>query len=117
MVEEFEQIDEGDIKIHEHNDSSVSKQSDFFKDVNKLLLSFDDVGNPFDDDNNDLNLETKAVVTDNLKSTLYKLETVGTEQYEDFIKIKIWERSSPLSDTISRNRLDLLPCQKKITSS
>ena len=102
LLEEFEQIDEGEIKALDHHDSSVSAQSNFFRDVKKLLLAFEDVGNPFDDDSNDLfDLETKVVVPENLKSNLYKLETTGTEQFKEFMRYKIWKKTSPLSDTIS----------------
>ena len=47
--------------------------------MKNLLLTIDDIGNPFDDNSNDLfDLESRVVVPDNLVSNLYKIETVGT---------------------------------------
>ena len=49
----------------------------------------------------------KVVVSENLKSNLYKLETTGTEQFKEFMRYKIWKKTSLLSDTISKNKLYL----------
>ena len=118
LLDEFEQIDKDDIKILDHHDSSVSAQSNFYKDVNNLLLTIDDIGNPFDDNSNDLfDLESRVVVPDNLVSNLYKIETVGTNQFNQFMENKIWKRFSPLSDTISRNKLYIFNPNKPTTMS
>ena len=66
------------------------------------------MGNPFDDDSNDLfDIETKIVVPETIAQNLYKLENVGEKQFRDFIEQRVWKRSVLLSDTISKNKLSL----------
>ena len=80
----------------------------FHKEVKSLLSVLEDVGNPFDDDSNDLfDIETKIVVPETIAQNLYKLENVGEKHFRDFIEQRVWKRSVPLSDTISKIKLSL----------
>ena len=64
--------------MREHHDFSDSVQSIFHEEVKSLLSALEDVGNPSDDDSNDLfDLETKIVVPETIAQNLYKLENVG----------------------------------------
>ena len=48
------------------------------------------MGNPFDDDSNDLfDIETKIVVPETIAQNLYKLENVGEKQFRDFIEQRV----------------------------
>ena len=108
LLDEFESINEGVNHMREHHDFSDSVQSIFHEEVKSLLSALEDVGNPSDDDSNDLfDLETKIVVPETIAQNLYKLENVGEKQFRDFIEQRVWKRSVLLSDTISKNKLSL----------
>ena len=108
LLDEFEIINEGVNHVQEHHDFSNSVQSIFHKEVKSLLPALEDVGNPFDDDSNNLlDLETKIFVPEMIAQILHKLENVGEKQFQDFIEQRVWKRSGPLSDTISKNKLSL----------
>ena len=86
-MDEFESINEGVNHVREHHDFSDSVQSIFQKEVKSLLSALEDVGNPFDDDSNDLfDLQTKAVVTETIAQNLNKLENVREKQFRDIIE-------------------------------
>ena len=108
LLDEFEIINEGVNHVREHHDFSNSVQSIFHKEVKSLLPALEDVGNPFDDDSNNLlDLETMIFVPEMIAQILHKLENVGEKQFQDFIEQRVWKRSGPLSDTISKNKLSL----------
>ena len=87
LLDEFESINEGVNHVREHHDFSDSVQSIFQKEVKSLLSALEDVGNPFDDDSNDLfALQTKTVVTETSAQNLNKLENVREKQFRDIIE-------------------------------
>ena len=86
--------------------------------MKSLLSALKDVGNPFDNDSNDLiDLETKIVVPETIAQNLYKLEYVGEKQFWDFFEQRAWKRSVPLSDTISKNELSLFKTVRSYSAS
>ena len=108
LLDEFESTNEDVNHVREHHDFSDCVQSIFHKEVKSLLSALEDVGNPFDDDSNDIfDLETKIVVPETIGQNLYKLENVEEKQFRDFIEQRVWKRSVLLSDTISKNKLSL----------
>ena len=106
LLEEFEGVpSDGMNEVRDHHDSSESVQLNFHKDVKSLLLALEDAGNPFEDDSNDLfDLETKIVVPEVISQNLYKLESIGSKQFRDFLDKRVYKRSIPLSDTINKNK-------------
>ena len=108
LFDEFENINDSVNHVRERHDFSDPFQLIFHLEVKSLLSALEDVGNPFDDDSNDLfDLETKIVVPETIAQNLYKLENVGEKQFRDFIEQRVWKRSVPLSDTISKSKLSL----------
>ena len=108
LLNEFESINEGVNHVWEHHEFPDPVQSIFHKEVKSLLSALEDVGNPFDDDSSDLfHLETKIAVPETIAQNLYKLENVGEKHFRDFIEQRVWKRSVPLSDTISKIKLSL----------
>ena len=90
LLDEFERINEGVNHVREHHGFCDSVQSVFHKEVKSLLSALKDVGNPFDDNSNDLfDLETKIVVPETIAQNLYKLENVGEKQFRDFIEQRV----------------------------
>ena len=82
LLDEFEIINEGVNHVREHHDFFDSVQSIFHKEVKSLLPALEDVGNPFDDDSNNLlDLETKIVVPEIIAQILHELENDGEKQF------------------------------------
>ena len=95
LLDEFESINEGVNRVRKHHGFSNSVQSIFHKEVKRLLSALEDVGNPFDDDSNNLfDLKTKILVPETIAQNLYELKNVGEKQFRDFIEQKVMEKIS-----------------------
>ena len=111
LLDEFESINEGVNRMREHHDFSDSVQSIFQEEVKSLLSALEDVGNPSDDDSNDLfDLETKIVVPETIAQNWHKLEYVGEKQVLVIVSV-------PLSDTITKNKLSLFKAVRSYSAS
>ena len=59
------------------------------RDVKALKASFDKYGNPFLESSGDLPvLDTRDVADKAVIDTLYKIEELGLEQYNTFVKLR-----------------------------
>ena len=75
----------------------------------------DDVSNSFEGNSSNIfGIETKIEV---IPQNLYKLESIGDKQFQEFLEKRLWERSTPLSDTISKNKLFLLTTDEQLNSA
>ena len=111
LLDEFERINEGVNHVREHHGFCDSVQSVFHKEVKSLLSALKDVGNPFDDNSNDLfDLETKIVVPETIAQNWHKLEYVGEKQVLVIVSV-------PLSDTITKNKLSLFKAVRSYSAS
>lgn len=80
-----------------------------------LLIALDDVSNSFEGNSSNIfGIETKIEV---IPQNLYKLESIGDKQFQEFLEKRLWERSTPLSDTISKNKLFLLTTDEQLNSA
>ncbi len=67
------------------------------------------MGNPFLEDSNDLLvLDTKEIKDKAVTTAVRKAETLGQEQYNQFIEERLVLCTTPLTDVITKNRLSLL---------
>ena len=83
-----------------------------------IVSTIEELGNPFEEESMDLiSLVSKDIADPAMKATLNKIESVGKDQYESFIKERITERSKPIDDSISRNKLPLWNPMSKSWSS
>ena len=97
-----------------HNEVLPGVQKAFLRDVKALKASFDEYGNPFLESSGDLLvLDTRNVADKAVIDTLYKIEELGLEQYNTFVKERLVERVKPLNDAISKNMLPLFSTPKK----
>ena len=107
MVAEFERVEEEHIPNHTrnpHHEQSRASQVRFTCHVQSLVSTIEELGNPFEEKGMDLiSLVSKDIADPAMKATLKKIESVGKDQYESFIKERITERSKPIDDSISRN--------------
>ena len=123
MVAEFECIEEEHITNqtrNPHHEQSSASQKRFTCHVQSLVSTIEEPGDPFEEESMGLiSLVSKdiPVADPAMKATLNKIESVGKDQYESFIKERITERSKPIDDSISRNKLPLWnPMSKSSTS-
>ena len=113
MVAEFERVEEEHTPNqtrNPHHEQSSASQKRFTCHVQSLVSTIEELGNPFEEESMDLiSLVSKDIpVADQaMKATLNNIESVGKNQCESFIKERITERSTPIDDSISRNKLPL----------
>ena len=111
MVAEFERVEEEHLPNqtrNPHHEQSRASQVRFTCHVQSLVSTIEELGNPFEEESIDLiSLVSKDIADPAMKATLDKIESVGKDQYESFIKERITERSKPIDDSISRNKLPL----------
>ena len=58
-------------------------------------------------------LDTKDIADKEVVNTLYKIEKLGLEKYNTFLKERLVERVKPLDDTISKNMFHFFSTPKK----
>ena len=115
MVAEFERVEQehitNQLTRNPHHEQSSASQKRFTCHVQSLVSTIEELGNPFEEESMDLvSLVSKdiPVADPAMKATLNKIESAGKDQYESFIKERITERSKPIDDSISRNKLNFL---------
>lgn len=71
-----------------------------------MVDTFEELGNPFIEDSKDLIvLDTKEVIGDNAVDSLRTVETIGQSQYEKYVDERLKQRSTPISNIISKNNV------------
>lgn len=81
-------------------------QSKFLKDVKSMSKSFDTMGNPFMDDSGDaLNVDTNEIMNGNVVNSINSIETIGEEQYKEFVESRLEKKDKPLFEAIKKNKL------------
>ena len=86
LLDEFAFCDEGTVHVTlEHHDSTIATQSQLLKDVNSLVLTINDLGNPFTDDSSDLYvIDTKDVKGKDVAKSITVIEDIGTQQFRTY---------------------------------
>ena len=106
LVNEFELNQQDDQSTH--HEVQQSFQTSFGNDVKSLVATFEDLGNPFLDQGDDLVvLDTKEVAPPDALERLKNIESVGNTQCEKFVSERLEERAKSLFDPIKRNKLNL----------
>ena len=96
-------------KSNLHHEQNLNTQNKFAKDVNALVETFEELGNPFLEDNGDLvTLDTKKIMSKEVIQTVNTIEENGKKQYNKFVSERLHATQNiPLSDTISKNNYPL----------
>ena len=99
--------------------NTTTKKVSLFKklksDVQKLLNYWEEKGNPFKEDHpNLLNVFTREVAPEEVGQCL--LEKIGAEQYAEFVKTILIDKSKPFWSPIKNNKLYLFDYQSKSTT-
>ncbi|PIK34551.1 hypothetical protein BSL78_28625 [Apostichopus japonicus] len=93
------------LKHHEH---TAAVQSAFAKMVEALVRVIDEMGNPFTEESCDLLvLDTRDIADPAVAETVRTIKKTGQEQYETYMAERVTQRTTPVSDPISRNKLPL----------
>lgn len=90
LTQEFQ----GSVLLQEerrHHEQTPGVQSAFLRDVVNTLSSFEELGNPFiSDDENLMAIHTKDIMDDEVVQTVVNARAIGEEQFNSFIKFIIF---------------------------
>ena len=101
-----------------HHDQTTHVQTAFADDVHSLLSVIEDFGNPFEEESADLIvLDTKIIAGSEAVETVRNVRKIGQEQFKTFTQERLVERTKPIDDFITRNKLKVFgsPKQKVVS--
>lgn len=105
MVEEFE----GSFTVSEerdHHEQKTGVQSTFLKDVVNTVSCFEELGNPFTvESENLMAIHTKDIMDDSVVATVTNAQKIVEEQFCLFVKERFIDRSKPVTDPLKKNNL------------
>ena len=91
-----------------HHEHTMAVQVTFASEVQALVEVIEDLGNPFMEESGDLLvLDTRDIADPAVVTTVRGIEKKGHDQYDSFVTDRLVERTSPVSDTISKNSMPL----------
>ena len=107
LIREFEQqIPGAHDSQSDHHDQILSVQKAFKSQVQALVTSFEELGNPFQEDSGFLiALDSKNIMPQPVIDTVYKVKEIGQDQFKTFVEERIVTQSKPVSEPIKRNNL------------
>ena len=94
-----------------HHEQMKGVQNTFRNQVNAVCstINIEEMGNPFADQTGDLFvLDTRDIADPKVVETVRTVERLGKDQYQQFVTKRLQERTSPLFDTIQKNKLPLI---------
>ncbi|KAH3731110.1 hypothetical protein DPMN_057115 [Dreissena polymorpha] len=104
-----EQTEGLDIKHHEQVES---KQNSFVKQVQAMTNTLEEMGNPFLDECENLEvLCTRDIADPKVANTIRNIKHIGKNQYQEYLRGRLDNRTKPLSDPIKQNKLHLFSRQ------
>ena len=104
MVEEFE----GSFTVSEeraHHEQKPGVKSTFLKDVVNTVSSFEELGNPFTEESENLMaIHTKDIMDDSVVATVKNALKIGEEQFCLFVKERFIDFSTPTKKAVSKDQ-------------
>ena len=80
-----------------HHDRRASVQNAFWKDVCSLVNVMEELGNPFEEESEDLLvLDSKEIADASAVETVKKAQKIGQQQFQTFTKECLVEKTKPL---------------------
>ena len=96
----------------------MAVQVTFASEVQALVEVIEYLGNPFMEESGDLLvLDTGDIADPAVVTTVRGIEKKGHDQYDSFVTDRLVERTSPVSDTISKNSMPLFNIPSTTTPS
>ena len=91
-----------------HHDQTANVQNAFRKYVCSLSNIMEELGNPFEEESEDLLvLDSKEIADPSAVEDVKKAQNIGQQQFKTFTKECLVERTKHIDDTIHRNWLKL----------
>lgn len=98
----------------DHHEQGKSAQKLFKSEVRNLVQAIEQLGNPFLDRSKDLiTLDTKTVADKSVAITVKYIEKAGKEQYQEFVKTRLQDRTVSVFDPIHKNKFPLFKSPQK----
>ena len=118
MVQEFEGGNSSKEENVTHHEQKPAVQNAFSKDVLNTVSSYEELGNPFlEEGENLMAIHTKDIMDDAVVRTVCNARKIGEEQFNLFIKERFVDRSKPVTYPLKKNNLPTLSTpNKKIVS-
>ena len=102
----------------DHHDQLPGVQKEFAVHVNSTISCFEEFGNPFCEDSQDLiALDTKRVMEKETVESIRNVKDIGQKQYEKFVEERLEKCTTPITNTISKNNLPLPGSTNKVKHS
>ena len=96
-----------------HHEETPSVQNTFARDVRSLVAVIKELGNPFEEDSQDLLvLDTKEIADPAVIETVSNAKQIGQDQFEAFSKECIVDRTKSIEEAIHRNKLPLFATKR-----
>ena len=100
--------------LKDHHEQIPSVQNAFTRDVDALVSAFEEAGNPLEDDGECLfALDVKDIVQEVSASTAQDVLAKGEQQFNDFITVRLVQRTKPITDPVHINWNHLFSRPKK----
>ena len=104
--------------IPKHHDQSPSVQKRFAADTKALLAAFQETGNPFAEDSNEIIiLDTKEVLSTKVARSVMCAHEQGNKQHSDFVTEHLESNSVAFHEPITMNKIPLPSKQPNKTKS
>ena len=98
--------DPEDPKYFQHHQSGHAAQKSFHKQVCRLFLTINNMGNPFlDDFPEPVNLDSRNCIDESGVNALRIFESIGKTQYQEFVRCVLEECSISIHDPIKKNSI------------
>ena len=93
-------------------------QAAFAKDVKSLIPAFEEMGNQFLEKSQDLLvLDTRVIMDTSVVETVRRVETIGEEQYKNYVEERLEKCEKPITKVITKNKLAFFRIPVKHQSS
>ena len=108
ITTEFEQQHSASDTGHRHHDQQPGVQAAFLKEVKALVTVLEEMGNPFLEHSQDLLvIDTRDIMDIKVAETVRRIETLGEEQYTTFVKERLEQCTTTVTQTLPKNKLPL----------
>lgn len=109
VLNEFENKDSVDTNITDHHESSCSAQTRFRKNVNDFVVVLSELGNPFSHESCELVSPVSKMLASSefVNKTLLNIESVGKQQYRQFMENRLIIQTLSVSDVIKKNKFPM----------
>jgi hypothetical protein len=91
-----------------HHEQSYDHQVAFMKDVQSVIDSFEELGNPYMEKGKDLlAVDTKDIMNNDVVEAVKNVDKIGQEQYSSYVECRLKRRTTSISEPNKKNQLPL----------